>query len=253
MRTNEYLFMLVKAYNPNQYNKLVERSIGDYASFLSITVLLAILIFIGALLPSAYMLSDDLDERLSSVDTLTIDGTIATDSPVILLDHPLVRIDSAANTTPSRTITIANDGLIYRKYLFFGERTLRWDSFKDLSNPSDDAKAMMHAIAAFLLPSIVFWFTVFVLIEVMIIYGIMVAVGTLAPKIVGFHAPASSVAKIGVLSLPSILFIDLGLYPIAPLFWWGFALTTVYFLIGVVMISEPKGASHSRKRSSDKN
>lgn len=253
MRANEYLIMLVKAYNPNQYNKLVDRSIGEYASFLSITVLLAILLFIGALLPSAYMLSDALDERLSSVDTLTIDGTVITDSPVTLLDHPLVRIDSAANTTPSRTITIASEGVIYRKYLFFGERTLRWDSFKDLSNPSDDAKGMMHTIAAFLLPSIVFWFTVFVLIEVLVIYSIMIAIGVFAPRIIGFHAPASAVAKIGVLSLPSILFIDLGLYPIAPLFWWGFALTAIYFLIGVVMISEPRGASHNKKRPSEKN
>lgn len=253
MRANEYIIMLVKAYNPNQYNKLVDRSMGDYASFLSITVLLAILLFIGALLPTAYMLSDTLDERLSGVDTLTIDGTVITDSPVTLLDHPLVRIDSAANTTPSRTITIAGEGVIYRKYLFFGERMLRWDSFKDLSNPSDDAKRMMHTIAAFLLPSIVFWFTVFVLIEVLILYSIMVLLGVFIPKIVGFHAPAATVAKIGILSLPSILFIDLGLYPIAPLFWWGFALTTVYFLIGVVMISEPKAVSHSRKRPSEKN
>jgi hypothetical protein len=236
----DYLWTLVKAYNPNQYERLLERPGRDLLAFFLLTLSLGILVFLCVLIPMTLNYTATLGERLGPLTQFRLDANVTADGLVVVLDHPAVVIDLNANTTPPQTITLTDDGILYPAFFLFGNAELPWDEFHDLKAQSRSGNRLLSAIILFMLPSIAFWFILLSLAKIFIVALLLVLLGYIVPKVFGYSITLLDTLKVCALALPSIFILDLGLYPVAPLFWWGFALTIIYFIIGVAIVSEPR-------------
>ncbi len=242
MHIGEYLLMLVKSYNPNQYHKLVENNTKDMFSFIKYTFAISAIVFLCLFIPISLIYIATLNERFEPVTTLKLTGEIEANNAVTIAEHPHIVLDLAANNTPSRTITITRDGIHYPTFYLFGDSTIPWSSIFDLkSNMTSHA----FLLTTFLLPSIIFWILVWSMLKIFFLLAILVILAITLPRIFRFRISGSDAVKVAIFSSPSLLLFDFALMPIAPLFWWGALLTTIYFWIAVLLVIEPIPKDHT--------
>jgi hypothetical protein len=234
---SDYLLMLVKAYNPNQYEKLLEHRMRDYVSFFLLTLVLCMVVFAILIIPATYGFISSMPAKTAEVEQLEISANVKADHSVTLLERPNVVLDLEANTTEA-DFALTNKGVIYPRYFLFGERLMPWAEVRDLKTQTDTRDNFLAAAVIFILPSIIFWFFLFQLLKLALIFGLLVLLGYTLPRIAKHHLSLRETVKLAVLALPSIMIMDLAFYPLAPLFWWGFLLTAALFFVGVALISE---------------
>jgi hypothetical protein len=246
MDLSDYLWMFVKSYNPNQYARLLEHSLRHFFSFVGLIILSCLFLFSLLMVPITYNYIDSIPARTANIERLTLDAEAVAAEPVTLLERPQIVLHLDANQTRSGDITLSNDGILYPKYLFFGTQQLAWSEVKDLKQPTQGRDRMITAAIVFLLPSIIFWFFLYSLLKTTIIVALLLLLGYSLPRIFKHKISGKDTFKLVLLTLPSLLIMDLALYPLAPLFWWGLLLTAVLFFVGVAIVSEVEG-THKQK------
>jgi hypothetical protein len=246
MDIGRYAMMLVRAYNPNQYSKLLERPGREFLAFFLLTITFSLVLFTIILIPLTFSYIRQLPETAQQVEQLELDANVAAAAPVALLNRPSIILALDANDTPQGEITLSNTGIIYPKYLFFGNAIIRWDDIHDLKNQTPTRDHVLAALILFLLPSIIFWFFLYSMLKLSLIFVCLLLLGYLLPRIFKYTISFVEVAKLAVLTVPSLLIMDLALFPLAPLFWWGLLLTVIFFFVGIALLSdlqEPKRQS----------
>jgi hypothetical protein len=240
MNIADYLEMLVKAYNPNQYSKLVERPVRDYVVFITLTTLLALIIFTAIIVPVTLNYVQSIPARTADVEQLELKADVKAAQPVMLMEQPKVTLDLDANGTRSGSLTLTDEGILYPKYLFFGTAQLPWSDVNDLKQQTPVRDRMLAGIIIFLLPSIIFWIFVFGLILCAALFLLFVILGYLAPKLFKHRLSFSESCKMATVAMPSALIFSIALSPLgaAALIWGGFALSIILFTVGVAILSE---------------
>lgn len=241
MQIPQYISQLVQSYNPNQYEKMMEEPFGNLLRFLLITTIIGLFMFTIFLLPAAYRYIGELPVTLDQVEKFEIDGTVVASQPVNLLAEPSVVLDIQGSVSPSDyDFVFTSQGMTYPKYLFFGSEYIAWEDLRDLKKPTPIRDRALTGIVIFLIPSLLFWFLVYTILELILIFIILLVLGYIIPRALKHEIRFSEVLRVGILSLPSVIIIGIGLYPLAPgpLFWWGFLLTAIVFGIGIFCIAE---------------
>lgn len=244
MDFGEYLMTLVKSYNPNQYHNLVDKEGKEIFQFMLYTLGLSLVVFVLLIVPIAGFYVMTINERLEPIQKMNVAAEIQTTGPVTLLNHPHIVMDLDANATQPRTITLTKDGLHYPTLYLFGDSTIPWSKILDLKN---NAQTDAFLLAAFLLPSIIFWVLAWFAIKTILIFFILITLAILIPKIFGYTLEKGEAIKIAIFSSPSLFLFDFALEPIAPLFWWGLLLSAIYFWIAVLLAIEPMKKEHIKQ------
>lgn len=247
MNLTDYALMLVKAYNPNQYAKLVERSKREFFSFLLLTMLFSLIIFVLLIIPVTVTYINNIPSTTEQINQLEFNASVDTDHPVTLLARPSIILDLDANETPRGEITLSNTGILYPKYLLFGNGIIRWEEVHNLKNQTPTRDHALTALILFLIPSIIFWFFLYSIFKISLIFLALIILGYCIPRIFKHEISFLDVVKIGILALPSIFFMGVALFPIGPLFWWGLLLTVIFFLFGIALLSEVKEVHHKHQ------
>lgn len=244
----DYLWTLVKAYNPNQYDKLLERRGHEFLVFMALTLVFCMILFTILLIPVTYKYISSIPGKTAEVEQLELSAQVKADHQVTLLDRPQIILDTSANTTRTGEFTITNDGVMYPKYLFFGTSMMRWSEVRDLKQQTPTRDRALTAFIIFILPSIIFWFFLFQFFKLGLIFLLLCVLGYAIPKAFQHGIRFADSAKVAVLAMPSLMVMDLALYPLAPLFWWGLVLTSVFFFVGIALISEVQTLEHRRHK-----
>jgi hypothetical protein len=238
----DYLMTLVKAYNPNQYEKLIERPLREHLRFLLATFFLCMLIFTILFIPITFNYIRAIPAMTAEMQTLELDASVAADHRVTLLPRPNIVLDLTTNATErdDEDLLITQDALIYPRYLLFGDRSLIWGEVRDLKtdSPSRDL---------FLIPSVLFWFFLYELLILFIIFWLLVLLGYCLPRLAHHRITFRETIKIAILAMPSVMIMGLGLFPIAPLFWWGVLLTAIVYALGIALHAELAVDDHGGK------
>lgn len=251
MHIPEYILQLVQSYNPNQYENMIEMPFGKLVRFLLITTCIGLLMFTLFLVPAAYQYIGELPVTLDKVEQFEIDGTVVATQPVELLSEPSVVLDIQGNISSSEyDFIFTSQGLTYPKYLFFGSEYVKWEDLRDLKKPTPIRDRALAGIVIFLIPSLLFWFLVYTILELVLIFVLLLVLGYIIPRAFHHEIRFNEVVRVGILSLPSVIIIGIGLYPLAPgpLFWWGFLLTAIVFGIGIFCIAERRTESRGKQR-----
>jgi hypothetical protein len=247
MNLGTYAMMLIKAYNPNQYSKLVERPARDFVAFFFLSIAFSLVLFTIFVIPLTFSYIQDLPQTAEQVEQLQLSAEVKASHPVTLLSRPSIILALDANETRQGTITLSDTGLAYPKYLFFGNGLIQWEDIHDLKNQNSTRDHVLAALVLFLLPSIIFWFFWYSMVKLGLIFLSLLVLGYFIPHLFKYHVPFSEVVKTAVLAIPSLLVMDLALFPLAPLFWWGLLLTVIFFIIGIALLSELKEHKHQGK------
>lgn len=253
MHPQDYLQLFVRSYNPNQYEGLMQTRFRDLLAFLGITLAIGMLLFTLLFLPVSYQYINRLPVTLDQVERFEVSGVVEAPHPVVLLEEPSIVLDVGGNSTDARDhdFILTGTGITYPKYFFFGDEFVEWADLRNLKNPTPTRDRLLAGIVIFLLPSIIFWFLAYSVVLISFIFLFLVLIGYFAPRPFKHRIELAEVLKVAVLSMPSVIIIGIGLYPLAPglLFWWGFGLTIAIFAVGVFLISERRTDMREHRRS----
>jgi hypothetical protein len=240
MTPTGFLAMLVQAFNPNQYGKLVDRPAKDFFFFTVWLISITAFIFTALIIPISLHYVASLEDRISAVQEFSINATVVSSSPIRLLEQPIITLDPQMNTTRSGDITLSNDGIIYPKYILFGTSTIPWSKVTNLKERTIERDLMLLAIGLFLLPSIIIWFLVLGVSVVLACAITSAIIGSFLPKLFSHSISFSESCKVAIAALPSSLILSVGLYPLAatPVLVVGVILSVAYFTIGIAAVSE---------------
>ena len=243
-----YLGMLVHSYNPDRYVALMEESWRKYVKFFVLTTGITLVLFILTFLPLAFQYISILPETLQTVESFNLSASIEADHPVVILGRPEIVLDMNA-TSYGQDILFTREGMYYPAYVLFGEGFVPWSDMSDLKRSTPERDRLLLGILLFILPSIIFWFAFVSILKLFLAFLGLLILGYYGPRFLGRRMRFSETVKLAILALPSVMFIGVGLSPLAPtpLFWWGLCLTLVLFVIGIALLSER--VAHERKHA----
>lgn len=235
----KYVGMLIRSYNPDHYVRLMELPWKRYVKFAAATLAVSLAIFLATFIFVSARYINDLPDTLEQVDTFHLSAEVETDHEVVLLSYPSIVLDMNA-TGGKHDVVFTREGLFYPTFIFFGESFVPWDGIADLKQQTAERDRMLFALVLFLLPSIIFWFAVLSLLKLILVFGALVLLGYVLPRMFRYRMRFGETVKTAILAMPSVMFIGLGLSPVAPrpMFWWGTLVTVLVFALGVLLLSE---------------
>ncbi len=241
----KYLSMLVRSYNPNQYEKLLEGRLHTFFGFLGILLGITALIFSVLVLAFTVRYIGEMPTLLAPVQELRISGEVVADAPVVLIDRPSIVLDATTNgsettATAHPDILLTSGGIVYPQYIYAGSEFIAWSDVTDLKRESPLRDRLLAGMVLFLAPSLIFWGLAYLLGKVFLISLLLLALGYWVPRAFKHRITFKELLKLLIIALPSVLILGIGLSPLAPgiLFWWGVGLSVLMFTIGVTLMSE---------------
>ena len=247
MSFREHFWTLIHSYNPNRYEHLLERSWRYYLSFFFFIITCTIILFTILIIPVTYFYLKAIPLATAEIEELQLDAKVKANHQITLLQRPEFVLDMDANMTRTGTLTLTKEGVLYPKYLFYGTTLIKWSEIKDLKQESSTRNTIFSGMIIFLLPSIIFWFFVYSLFKIFLLSTVLAILAYFIMKILHHTLSLQHLVKIIVLSSPSIFLMGIAIYPLAPLFWWGFLLTGVLFALGIALNAEFAQQEHHKK------
>ena len=250
-----YLSMLIRAYSPNQYERLIEQRLRVFLAFLGMLIGVTAIVFSIVVVALTIGYVGGLPEILAPVHELRLSGNVTADAPVVLLERPTVVLDMTVNGTETAAardpdLIFTQGGVVYPRYVYGGASFIAWSEMTDLKQQSPLRDRLLGGIVLFLAPSLVFWGLVYHLGRVLLIALVLWAFGYWVPRAFRHRIGGLTSCKLLILTLPSVLIFGVGLSPLAPgpLFWWGLILTIMLYTLGVLMLSERITADWMERR-----
>lgn len=176
-----------------------------------------------------------------------LSGSIASDHPVQMLDYPAVVIEpNSTATTSTAGVLLTDQGIVYPRYVLFGSTYADWSQISDFKKQTSERDGLLFALVLFLLPSILFWFALSSLLKLFLAFIVLITLGYFLPRMVKHRISFVETIKCAVLAIPGVTIIGVGLSPIAPgpMFWWGFLVSAVVFIIAIALLSERSTKPH---------
>lgn len=152
--------LLFASWNPHRYNLLREKSVKKILKVCIIAALLSSILFIALLAPSAWN-ANNLAHKLGETTNVTIKATFKQTGPTYLSENPDILFTTGEG---NGFIVITNEKATLR--MLFGSKSFEWSSF---SSPIAFTQSNVYGtLLIFILPSILFWCTLFLLIHAII-------------------------------------------------------------------------------------
>jgi len=232
-----FLLRMLQSCNPNTYASLADEkkrsTLRHFFTEFGILFLIMALLFI----PAFYLNADVFGERLSAFSSADLDGNFTSVAPITLLERPRIVFDENATSAGGAWVTFGNDALFYKRFFWFGDTTIRYDDFRNLTTLDSNLVAVF---AIFILPAIIFWSGVYILFKMLILIKLFAFLGWL---LVGSFKQSVSYARAMQIAfyaaIPSLL-IEMLLFPFWRSAWVSLLIYLVFFILGIALVSERK-------------
>lgn len=253
MGLTDYLRRFVYCLNPNNYSELLESSMKSAQIFFIVAISISIALSLMVFSPSIYKFYANLDDNLDRIESLSISSDIETSSPIQLIENPGVRIDTSANDTNIKErVLITKDSLFINTLYFHKDYKL---SEINLLSEDIPLKRMIIILSVLLIPTIIFAWIIFNYLLVSVLILVLAVLTYIILMLTKYRFSFKNLVKLGIFSSP-IMFLAKPLftaflpkYELVP-----YVLMLVWFIIGVLMISEkdfsekPSQTSHDPKK-----
>ncbi len=246
----DYFRRFVYCLNPNNYSELLESSMKSAQTFLLVAISISIALSLLVFSPSIYKFYAGLDDNLDKITVLNIDTHIETSSPVYLIDNPGVRIDSDANDTSIKErVLVTKDSLFVNTLYFHKDYRI-----SDINLLSEDIhlKRTIIILSVLLIPTIIFAWIIFNYLLTSILILILAVITYVILMLTKYKFSFKNLVKLGIFSTP-IMFLTKPLftsflpkYELVP-----YVLMLIWYIIGVLMISEKDFSEKSSQTTHD--
>ena len=246
MLLKEYLLMILKSLNPDKHRQLVKTPFFYLVRYLGILMVLCLLVSVIIMIPMLKDYQDDIAEEMAAFDEFQIDIDVSSAEPVEILSKPRIVIDLEKEELSNEWILITNDSVMYKTFIFFG---VKEEPFSDYSSVKSEKSASFYSkIVIFLLPAVLFWIGILHGIKYVILISLFSVLGWvffISPR---YHITWKKSLKVAVFTATPMVILDLALWPVKVMFIIPVLVYVVYFVLGLIMVSERK--PHHQKHHS---
>lgn len=148
---------LISSVNPFHYKTLCLHSTDKSIKFLSKILLISYVIFLFLFVPQLFNIPDYLQEKISHVSHVDINGTFEMTEPVFIPDKdPWLVVDTSGNYSDVETarLIFTKEEVKYRTLKNFEE--IKYGELKNVKEKSSEIASLLSFFALFVLPSFVF-------------------------------------------------------------------------------------------------
>lgn len=235
------------------YKKILTNSILDAYKFASITLIISIIvmsIIFGVNITKGTFVTNTID----SFNKFEVNINMTTNNEIILFKSPKISIDTENKELNDRNIVITNDGIIYKKFYFFGMDKLDYPNDGNILN-QPQTKTVLTLILFLLFPGII----LFTLIFFGISYIILSLISTSLLLLFHRKRSFSDYYKLSIYALTPMILLHIIFLPtttmlITPIIiyivWISLA---IFFLGDVVLPSMKKSEVKKIKTKTEKN
>lgn len=244
MSFRSFMLRLFQNCNPAAYAELTDEKFSSsvrhfFQHFFILFIIMAVLF-----VPAYFFHADEVQTKLGSFTSANISGDFNSDGPVELLSAPRVVFDENATTVQGAQVVFGEGNIYYKPYYFFGKGTLSYSDIESLSTASPQFIALL---ALFILPSLVFWAGMYVLLKTLFLVVIFSFLGALIVGSFRHSLKFKHAFQVGLYAATPAMLIEMLLFP----FWWSVWLPLfvylLFFVIGVLLLSERKIHKHTSK------
>ncbi|MFH1505692.1 MAG: DUF1189 family protein, partial [archaeon] len=230
MRVRDYFKTIAKSLNPNSYKKLVEDPLRQGFNYFLFLIILCTIIFFVLFVPHVLNLSNTLGNNLDKFEEFNIDINMKLKDPFYLSTKPEVLLDLNKTNLTGEQILINDREIVYKEYVFFGEKRIVYDELTDIKATEKTLKDILPVLGILILPSIIVWVFVFFSIKFLIYIFIAAFIALLISK--GKHR-YGKLMKVGLYASTLSIILELALLPVYRISWWiTLAIFIIYFWIG---------------------
>ncbi|MEK6857100.1 MAG: DUF1189 family protein [Nanoarchaeota archaeon] len=148
---------LISSANPFQYKTLCLHPTGKSVKFLLKLILISYIVFLFLFVPKLFEIPSYLQEKISHVSQVDINGTFDMREPVFIPDkNPWLVVDTSGNYSDVKTarIIFTKEEIKYRTLKSFEE--IKYSELKNVKEKSPEIAGLLSFFALFILPSFIF-------------------------------------------------------------------------------------------------
>jgi len=236
---------LGSAFSFSEYEWLAEKKPSDSIRyFLKLMALATVLMFIAAV-PAFINFSKNIDKVIDNFDSLKITVNASSKGPIIFFPgdrHREVTFDWESNATSLEhgKYLVAKDRVI--KKTLIGSQYTNISGYSDVIEHRELYRASAMILAAFLMPSLVVGAYVFFGIKFFLMVLLLAAAALVITRIIRFDVEFRQCLTIAVYASTIGIILAMALFPYniripqIPFFrieWLGYALSLIYFIVGL--------------------
>ncbi len=153
----QFIKELISSVNPFQYKTLCLHPPSKSLKFLLKLLLISYVIFLCLFVPKLFDIPDYLQEKISHVSSVDINGTFEMTAPVFIPDKdPWLVVDTSGNYSDFKTarVIFTKEEIKYRTLKNFEE--IKYGELKNVKEKSPEIAGLLSFFALFILPSFVF-------------------------------------------------------------------------------------------------
>ena len=204
-----FLRTAIASLNPNLYSTLCERTYKKTITYFLLLIFAFTLLSFILFSPSIIKFYSSFDENLEKIDNIGASFQANTQGEVILLNSPLIIIDSSRNSTEGEYMLITDDTIYKRKLL--GYKEIKTDDI-NLVQTLKDSKLLIILFLVLSLPTFIFLFTLFNMIKYLLLATLISLVALIIIRLFGYDIRTrqildSSLYSIMILFLAKMLLI----------------------------------------------
>ncbi|MBN1644791.1 DUF1189 family protein [Candidatus Woesearchaeota archaeon] len=156
MRFEKFSKQVFHAFDPREFNKLINAPFWDSVKYFTKILAIAYIIMAILLVPKLVTLKSEIQDQLSKFDSFSVTGIVSQSESIrIPAKEPLIVIDATGSEViPNKErITITRDSLFYK--FFAGRKEIPLNQIKQMDKPVVSRLIIYFFI--FILPSLVFF------------------------------------------------------------------------------------------------
>lgn len=242
--------VLFTSLEPKRYGVVREISLVRMVLLVGLVAVAGVALFTLLLVPAVFQ-SDTLARELSKTTSITLDGSLQQTAPTFLSRNPDVLITTEP-VDENAFITVTQESVSIKYFIFFGERTYPWILFSDVT--SAPVQSILVPLMFFLVPSIIVWGSLVAVLQVALGAMAFTGIAGVYLHVRGYVVRLDEISKVSLLaSVPSIAIgaltpiLRLGL-PLALIAGLMLVLWLVLALLGTSQLVERRAAVKYRAK-----
>ncbi len=240
--------LLVKSLLPGKYRQLAKLSTKDAVRHFFGTMLVGLILFSILLIPGILVTTQSLTDQIAGADSFNISVQIAQEKPIMLLESPVVQIDTNASTDAPGLLVFTRHAAIWHG-LLGQEQSYAYADYQDLSQDAGALRSALRVLLFILIPFLVVLAFVYIGVLAMVLsllFG-LIAWAILRPT--SYRFGWAKAFRTSLFASTAMVLVEWVTLPFVRLFWMPLAVFLVYAILGTWMALEREFAIKAPEKS----
>lgn len=234
-------------FSPHKYKEIIQYTLKELFVIWSIPAISFLVFFIlaGTIVGMVNLGSANTD----NFDQLDITINHSQKKPFYLMENPDIYIDLNTQNSTKANIQFLEEGITYKKYIWFGKTQVKYEDLKDAQ--SSKMQLFIKTLLILLVPGLVLLWIIMIVIKYIIIGVIFVLLGLLANKLFGQRGILKDQIKAYIAMTVIFMLFDFIIFPFYRMYLIPILIGFVFYIIVSLLIGK-KEFSHKPKHSKKK-